>query len=495
MVSLLCLLGGLASTVANHIEEPPEIPREFRAAWVATVANIDCPSQKSLSTEKLTSVMFRILDTAVKLRLNAIIFQVRPSADALYASKLEPWSEYLSGTQGKAPSPFFDPLEFAVKEAHTRGLELHCWFNPYRAGHPIQTGPMASNHISNTNPTVVKKYGKYLWMDPGEKVVQEHSLAVIKDVVHRYDIDGVHIDDYFYPYPEGGKDFPDDPSYQNYVGKGGNLSRSDWRRSNVDHFVHSIYTTIKKEKPWVKFGISPFGIYRPGIPESIKAGIDQYAELYADCKKWLNEGWCDYFSPQLYWPISQKPQSYPVLLDWWISQNTMKRHIWPGLYTSRVGGDEGKTWNLKEVLDQIELTRTRKGASGVVHFSMKVFLDNNQQITSVLENGLYQERAIVPSSPWLSKTQPSTPKVQIVKDEQGKWVVNMKPDGKDPARFFAIRVLTDRWLMPRITSNDKVTLGLDAGVEPKEVSVCEIDRVGNVSKPCIVVVQAESIRQ
>jgi len=470
------------------LDTPPVMPREFRAAWVATVGNIDWPSQKGLSVDQMKSEMVKIMDTAQRLRLNALIFQIRPSADALYQSKLEPWSEYLTGVQGKAPEGGFDPLEFAVKEAHERGLELHCWFNPYRAGHPLQTGPMAPSHISRTHQSVVKKYGKFLWMDPGEPFVQKHSLDVIRDVVHRYDIDGVHIDDYFYPYPEGDKEFPDNPSYEKYRNGGGTLDRPNWRRDNVDHFVHSIYTTIKGEKPWVKFGISPFGIYRPGVPESIKAGIDQYSELYADCKKWLNEGWCDYFSPQLYWPIAQKAQSYPVLLDWWISQNMKGRHIWPGLYTSRVGGDEGKTWNLKEVLDQIEVTRKREGATGEVHFSMKVFVQNNQKIVDTLSTGLYSDRALVPASPWLGKDSPASPIVKVEKNNDGKWVVKIKQGSHHAVRFFAVRVLTDHWLMPRVTNRSNVVLGLDPNKEPTGVSVVAIDRVGNESEPTMVAI-------
>lgn len=491
MLPLLCLLPAMLWTPPQVDLIPPAMPREFRAAWVATVANIDWPSKQTLTPDQQRTEMLRILDTAVQLRLNAIVFQVRPSADAMYPSKLEPWSEYLTGLQGKGPMPPFDPLAFAVDEAHARGLELHCWFNPYRAGHPIQKGPMADSHISRTHPEVVRKYGKYLWMDPGEPLVQRHTLDVIRDVVHRYDIDGVHIDDYFYPYPEGGKDFPDDPSYNRYKDHGGKLDRADWRRDNVDRFVHSLYTTIKAEKPWVKFGISPFGIYRPGIPDSIKAGIDQYAELYADCKKWLNEGWCDYFSPQLYWPIAQKAQSFPVLLDWWISQNTKKRHIWPGLYTSRVGGDEGKTWSLQEILDEIELTRSRPGSTGVVHFSMKAFLDNKQDIVGSLTKGFYAERALVPASPWLGSGMPSLPSVEVAKNNDGKWVVSMKPGDKHTVRFFTLRVKTDRWLMPRVTSRDRIVLGLDPGTEPTAISVTSVDRIGNESEPRVIPLRAE----
>lgn len=461
--------------------EPPDIPREFRAAWVATVDNIDWPSSRTLSADQQKAEMIHILDTAVALKLNAIIFQVRPSCDALYASKLEPWSEYLTGRQGQAPSPAYDPLEFAVTEAHARGLELHCWFNPYRANHPAQKGPLAKSHIKNTHPNVVKQYGRYLWLDPGEPLVQKHTLAVIRDVVRRYDIDGVHIDDYFYPYPEKGQDFPDDPSYKRYVAHGGELNRNDWRRQNVDELVENLYDEIKAEKKWVKFGISPFGIYRPGYPSSIKAGVDQYAELYADCKKWLNEGWCDYLSPQLYWPIAQKAQSFPVLLDWWISENTKGRHIWPGLYTSRLSGEEGKPWNLKEILDEIGVRRQRSGSTGEVHFSMKVFLQNRQGVNAALASGLYLHRALVPASPWLGDGTPGKPRVNVRKTEDGKWVLELKPGDHRAVRFFTIRVKAGKWMEPRFTLDKELTLSLDAGVTPEVVSVTSVDRAGNQS--------------
>jgi len=483
MLPFLCGLTMLSRPGPTQGADAPEIPREFRAAWVATVDNIDWPSSRTLTVDQQKAEMLRLLDTAAALKLNAIVFQVRPSCDALYSSKLEPWSEYLTGLQGRAPTPNYDPLEFAVKEAHARGLELHCWFNPYRAGHPAQKGPLAKSHIKNSHPEIVKQYGRYLWLDPGEPLVQKHSLAVIRDVVHRYDIDGVHIDDYFYPYPEKGQDFPDGPSYKSYQNAGGQLNRNDWRRNNVDTFVQNLYRTIKSEKKWVKFGISPFGIYRPGFPESIKAGVDQYAELYADCKKWLNEGWCDYLSPQLYWPIAQKAQSYPVLLDWWISQNAKGRHIWPGLYTSRLGSEEGKTWPIKEVLDEIAVTRERPGATGEVHFSMKVFLDNRQNVLSVLGDGLYSHRSLVPASPWLGDDSPASPEVSAHKSDDGRWNLEIKPGDHKAVRFYTIRVKLGKWLEPRVTSNRSLTLSLDPGVTPDLISVTAIDRVGNQSQP------------
>lgn len=394
----------MLALLLSHLIAPdlPKAPREFRAVWVATVDNIDWPSKRTLTTDQQKTELIRILDKVVALNMNAVILQVRPSCDSLYDSKLEPWSEFLTNKQGQAPNPYYDPLKFAVDEAHKRGLELHAWFNPYRAKHPAMKGDLAPSHIRNTHPNLAKSYGRYLWLDPGEPEVQKRSLDVMLDVVKRYAIDGVHIDDYFYPYAERGADgktipFPDQDSYAKY-GKG--LSLSDWRRKNVDDFIQRLYAGIKRTKRSVKFGISPFGIYRPNVPEGIKAGVDQYEDLSADALKWFRNGWCDYFTPQLYWPIKQTPQSYPVLLKWWASQNAKGRHLWPGNFTGRVRTDDGN-WPPQEIVDQIEITRKTPGATGNVHFSMRVFMLNAQGLNDVLLAGPYKEKALIPASPWL----------------------------------------------------------------------------------------------
>jgi uncharacterized lipoprotein YddW (UPF0748 family) len=325
----------------------------------------------------------------------------------------------LTGQQGKPPDPYWDPLEFAVEEAHARGIELHAWLNPYRAKHFLATGPLASNHILYQDPQATKQYGRYLWLDPGEPATPKRTLDVILDVVKRYDLDGVHIDDYFYPYAETDANknkipFPDDDSFQAYLSRGGTLEKKDWRRKNVNDFVKNFYESVKKTKPWVKVGISPFGIARPNQPEGIKAGVDQYDDpLYADCRLWFAEGWCDYFTPQLYWPIESPGQPYGKLLDWWAEQNTKQRHLWPGNYTSRMLPGVG-TWKLEEVTNQITRTRKAKAASGNVHFSFKVFLKDEQSIVSKLSSGLYKSKALVPSMPWLGGKAPKKPKVRRV---------------------------------------------------------------------------------
>ncbi|MGE5498792.1 MAG: glycoside hydrolase family 10 protein [Syntrophothermus sp.] len=324
LLGVLILSATVSTNAANKKKEAEEIPsasRELRAAWVATVDNIDWPSKPGLSVDEQKKEAIAILDRLKELNMNAVIFQVRPQADALYKSDLEPWSYYLTGEQGKAPEPFYDPLEFWVSEAHARGIELHAWFNPYRANHPAMKCEISPKSIVKTKPECVRKLGKagYYWMDPSLQEVQNHSYSVIMDVVKRYDIDGVQFDDYFYPYSEynEGKDFPDDESYKAYTDKGGKLSRGDWRRDNVNKFVKRVYEGIKKVKASVLFGISPFGLYRPGYPASIPSGFDQYSTLYADAKLWFNRGWVDYYSTQLYWNISNMKVSFPIHFGWW----------------------------------------------------------------------------------------------------------------------------------------------------------------------------------
>lgn len=429
------------SIVTNN---PPALTREFRGVWVATVVNIDFPSKPGLTTEEQKTELIAILDRAATLKLNAIIFQVRTACDALYFSPYEPWSEYLTGEMGKAPKPFYDPLEFAVTEAHKRGIELHAWFNPYRAYHAKAISPISANHISKNQPELVKQYGKYLWLDPGEKAVQDYSLKVIMDVVHRYDIDGVHIDDYFYPYPQrlDNKliEFPDELSWQKYLSSAGKLNRADWRRENINTFVQRMYQSVKKEKAWVKVGISPFGVWQPGYPKTISnvdigGAFNAYEQIYADSRKWLKNGWLDYLSPQLYWKIEQTQQSYPVLLNWWLQENTKKRSIFPGIYTSRVG-----RWDAYEIVYQIKTTRGFSKESGNIHFSMKSLMENRGGITDLLAKDVYTQEALIPAFPWLNNTLPGKPELKFEQPKSGKVQFSWQPTGREKIQLWVLQI-------------------------------------------------------
>ena len=462
---------------------PPPAPREFRAAWVATVANIDWPSKPGLSAQAQRQEALAILDRARWTGLNALSLQVRPAADALYPSTLEPWTETLSGEQGRGPwhagEAAWDPLDFWVREAHRRALELHVWFNPYRARHSSAKSPPAAQHISSRLPSAVKHYGDQLWMDPGEPAAAAHSLAVVADVVRRYDVDGVHIDDYFYPYPvpagaaANGADmpFPDADSFARYQLGGGLLERDDWRRSNVDRFVQDLYATVHQAKPWVRVGISPFGLGKPERRPAGVAGFSQYDKLYADVEKWVQTGWLDYLAPQLYWPVLREGLPFEPLLDQWVAENTQQRHLWPGFFTSQLGK---AGWKSAEILQQIQLQRARGDkASGHIHFSMVALMQDRDGIATQLRSGAYAQAALVPATPWLEGLPLPAPHLK----REGPRVRIGAGAGVAAQRWAVWRRKDDHWHFAVQAVHDTLvdTTGADL------VAAAAVDRVGNLS--------------
>lgn len=453
--------------------------REFRGAWVASVWNGDWPSKTGLSVSEQQAELIEIIKKLQLLNFNALILQVRPEGDALYSSQLEPWSAWITGTQGKAPEPFYDPLEFAIAECHKRNIELHAWFNPYRAKTSIKGSPNVSPHIAITNPEVVYQWGNQLWMEPGAKAVQDRAYNVIIDVVRRYDIDGIHLDDYFYPYPIDGQSFPDNKTYAAYKSGGGTLSLEDWRRENVNQMVLRLYQGIKATKPQVKFGISPFGIYRPGQPPGI-AGLDAYNVLYADSKKWLTQGWVDYLAPQLYWRTDQPKQSYEALLKWWTEANTKQRHIYAG---NNIAQLDGKAWKYDEIDKQVKLTRNLAGnfSLGNIFYSMSSLNENRQDIFDNFQNSLYPQPALVPTMSWQNATPPAPPKDLQVSNRKLKW-----QDGDDqPVRSWTLyRQTGDTWILQRILSAGTTF----ATVQPGTYAVCAVDRLANESAGVVITV-------
>lgn len=474
----------IATSLSTANSEAPAAPREFRAAWVATVSNIDWPSRTDLTSEKQQVEIIAILDRAAELKLNAIILQVRPSADAIYPSTIEPWSEYLTGEQNKAPDPWYDPLQFWIEQAHARGIELHAWFNPYRAKTAVSKSVLSSKHISNTLPGAVKQYGDLLWMDPSEPTAMKQTMDVIRDVVRRYDVDGVHIDDYFYPYPiksDTGREqeFPDETNWSNYQKNGGTLSRSDWRRQNVNILVEAIHQGVHQEKSWVKFGVSPFGIGRPDRLPSGISGFSQYDKLYADVELWLAKGWLDYLAPQLYWAIEPPAQAFRVLHDYWLSQNPQSRHIWPGLYTSRIDSSD-KSWPADEILNQVDATR-KKSNSGQIHFSMAALMQNRKEIRQRLSAEKYQTAALIPASPWLAKSSVSAPELR--KSTGQSFIEIMKPDPTTNRQLAIWKRYGKQWIFSTQTiAQLRVDLAADPQFGPlQQVVISIIDRSGQES--------------
>ena len=474
-----------ASAAKQTPEPPPPAPllnREFRGLWVATKANIDWPSRPGLPVAQQQAELRNLIDTAARFNLNAVIFQVRPQADAFYASAREPWSEYLTGREGVAPVPFWDPLQFAIQEAHQRGLELHAWVNPFRVKAETARSPMATNHFARYQPNMVRSYGQHLWLDPGEFDARAHSYAVIMDIVERYDIDSLHMDDYFYPYPiKDGRGnlipFPDDSSWETHGRTAGFNNRGDWRRANIDRFVQDVHLGIQEAKPWVKFGVSPFGIWRPGHPPSVR-GLDAYDVLAADARKWLQNGWVDYLAPQLYWNIQAPQQSFPELLDWWVSQNIESRHIWPGISAARIGQDRNAT----EIARQIDVVRHQTGSTGYLVWSANALMGNKGGVTALLGQNNWKEPAIVPPSPWLGTNTPALADflagpVPGRPDIQIQWRLN---DTNSVARFALQTRFKREWKLEVLpaTASHRVFSRRPNQELPDEVRLTPIGRTG-----------------
>ncbi|MBS4063554.1 MAG: family 10 glycosylhydrolase [Chitinophagaceae bacterium] len=374
---------------------------EFRAAWIATVDNIDWPSKKGLPVDSQKAEFIRILDLHLQNGMNAIVMQIRPATDAFYPSPYEPWSEWLSGVQGKPPSPYYDPLQFMIEETHKRNMEFHAWCNPYRADFSIGKASIAPSHITRLHPQWFLDYGGKKYFDPGNKEAQEFVVDVIRDITERYDVDAIHFDDYFYPYRIAGKEFPDSLSYSLY-GKG--MNKDDWRRSNVDSIIYKLFTAIRKAKPHVQFGISPFGVWRNADKDprgsNTKAGQTNYDDLYADILLWLQKGWIDYVAPQLYWEMGHRAAPYEVLIDWW-SKHTYGKHCYIGLGIYRANGRD-VAWKDSTLLPrQIEMLRNTPNMHGMIFFSTKSFFNNPNGWNDSLRLNYFKEPAPLPQMNWL----------------------------------------------------------------------------------------------
>jgi uncharacterized lipoprotein YddW (UPF0748 family) len=419
LLLLLLLLGGSAcltptqaQTSPETEDAPPPPKRELRAMWIATVENIDWPNQRGETPDQYRREYRRLLDAGQKAGLNAVFVQIRPASDAFYKSELEPWSRWLTGTQGKAPADDQDPLPFLITEAHRRGMEFHAWFNPYRASMDSVTRRLAPNHPYRQHPEWFLRFTGKLLYNPGLPEVRDHITRVILDVVRRYDIDAVHFDDYFYPYPEAGHVLHDEAAFRTY--NPDSLKLGDWRRQNVDILIHDLHDSIQATKRWVKFGISPFGVWMnksKDFPQGsdTRAGQPSYSNLYADTRGWLEKGWIDYIVPQLYWSTNFRLCPYPVLVKWW-AENKFDRHLYIGHGTYRMfeSTRSDTTWrNPRELPRQIRLNRSYEGeVNGSVFFSAKSVMRNPLHTTDTLTQDLFRYPALVPAMPWKDALPP-----------------------------------------------------------------------------------------
>ncbi len=446
-------------------ESAPEPAREFRAAWVATVFNLDWPSRAGLSASQQKAELLSILNQASRMKLNAIILQVRPTADALYKSSLEPWSAWLSGP---GVNPGYDPLAFAIAEAHRRGIEVHAWFNPFRA--TVSGKAVGRGHISQRNPRLLLRAGSTTILNPGSSAAQEHVQRVIMDVVRRYDIDGVHLDDYFYPYPP------------NHNVADGRSPRQ--RRAAIDSFVSRLYGNVKAVKPWVRVGISPFGIWQPGYPSGVEAGVNAYEHLACDARKWLSKGWVDYLSPQLYWRCESE-QSFPALMRWWSSINT-RRPVWPGIASVRINSSEDPGRPASEIGRQIDYSRSlARQSSGQIYWSWRSLGSNRGGVQKQLA-ARYTGYALPPAMPWCGSTKPARPTLQVSQSSKGYTLVWQPTDNH--ARKWVVQARQDgRWrtLCVLYGSSRRVTIPASYAGRPDRFALRAISACGNSGTPAV----------
>ncbi len=386
---LLFCMSFSAITKSSKVKEKAKSKqqKEFRGVWVASVGNIDWPSKKGLSIEQQKREYLDILDNVEKWNMNAVVVQVKPTGDAFYPSKYSPWSEYLTGRQGVDPG--YDPLKFMVEEAHKRGIEFHAWFNPYRLTVSSDRKKLSSDSIVFSNPSWIAEYGGKLYLNPGVPGVDDYVVDSIMEVVKNYDIDAVHMDDYFYPYKVKNQEYPDNETYKKYGGKF--YSKEDWRRDNVNQLIEKLSKDMKKAKPNVKLGISPFGVWRNKSTDPVKgsdtrAGVQNYDDLYADILLWVDTGWIDYVVPQIYWHQGFNLADYDTLVNWWSSAVTgSKTDLYIGQAAYKV-----KEWkNSSELINQIDYNRSFPEVKGSIFFSYKSLLDNPKNVTNMLKEGPY----------------------------------------------------------------------------------------------------------
>jgi len=482
LVTAWCCSGRLSAG-----ELPPQPLREFRGVWITTVHNVDWPSRNGLPATEQQAELLRILDRCVDLRLNAVVLQVRSECDALYESDIEPWSPWLTGTMGKSPG--YDPLAFALREAHLRGLELHAWFNPFRAVNSAH-GRISKDHVSKTHASSTSRYGEKVWLDPALPFSRDRALRVIGDVLQRYDVDAIHLDDYFYPYPvkKGAeyRDFDDARSWSAYRQSGGKLPRADWRRRHVNDFVSSMHDLVRKTKPSCKFGISPFGIYRPGHPVQVKRSLDAYDQLYTDVRHWMHQGWLDYVAPQLYWETSDPQYGFAGLYQWWCQENVHNRHVWPGIAIYRIQ-TEGRT--AYDPVKQVKICRAAPPSdsgpipSGHLLFSVRNLMANHSNISGLLKSKVYTEPSLVPACPWLKESPEAlpvpSPTLEPAPTSGQPWIVRWTSTDSDQAaiRWWLVQTRAgSTWKTHRPVPASQSQLELPA--RPDQVSVRAVGRSG-----------------
>ncbi|MDR1809214.1 MAG: family 10 glycosylhydrolase [Prevotella sp.] len=493
-IAVLIIFGACGTKKPQRVVNLKYPKREFRGAWIHTVAQ---GQYKTMNPAQMKQYFITMLDGLHEAGINAVIFQVRPQADAFYHSEIEPWSHYLTGEQGKAPDGGFDPLTFMVQECHKRNIELHAWLNPYRVGAKSQQ--FAAGHIYQRHPERFVTYGKQLYFDPGVPENREHICRVVKDIVKRYDVDAIHMDDYFYPYPLAGEAFPDDASFGKYARKQGFSAnqRGDWRRNNVNLLIHEIKQTIVKNKSWVRFGISPFGIYRnrkstPDGSGSATNGLQNYDDLYADIKLWVKNGWIDYNIPQLYWEIGHRLADYTTLLNWWAANN-YEQPLYIGQDVKRtMDASTGSGDN--QLYEKMRLSRSLATINGNCFWPGYVVLENYKSVADELKREYHKYPALIPAYTHMHSKLPTdvqnlndayTPKAHYL-----EWTSNANARNPETAKYFVVyrfrdgqkADLNDARNIVAITREHRYVLPYEGGKAKYRYVITAVDAFHNESK-------------
>lgn len=484
---LLLMAGGVFAQVQTGSAYPK---REFRAAWIQSVNG----QFRGMPTEKLKQNLIGQLNSLQKAGINAIIFQVRPEADALYASRLEPWSRFLTGVQGKAPEPYWDPMQFMIDECHKRGMEFHAWINPYRTKTTLKS-ELAPNHVYNIHPEWFVTYGDQLYFDPALPESRRHICMVVSDIVSRYDVDAIHMDDYFYPYPIKGKDFPDDASFARFGG--GFSNKGDWRRSNVNVLIKKLHETIREIKPWVKFGVSPFGIYRNESSDPLGSktkGLQNYDDLYADVLLWAREGWIDYNIPQIYWHIGHPVADYETLVKWW-ARNTENRPLFIGQSVmNTVQNADPKNPSINQLPRKMALQRGYQTIGGSCQWPASAVVENAGKYRDALIAEYHKYPALPPVFDFMDNEAPAkVRKMKPVWTEDGYilfWTVPKYKEEMNRAVQYVVYRFNDKEKVNiddpshivAITRDNFYKLPYEDGKTKYRYVVTALDRLHNESK-------------
>ena len=482
------------------IKHKNTIPKtEFRAVWIATVANIDWPQRGGDPWEKQKEEYLRILDFYKDLNFNAVVVQIRTAGDAFYESNLSPWSRFLSGEEGIAPETDQNPLNWLIREAHIRGFEFHAWLNPYRATFDMNTEVLSESHDYFKHPDWMIKYGKKYYYNPGLPEVQKHMVSIIEEVVNQYDIDAIHFDDYFYPYTINNEVFNDSLAY--FSNNQAQLSLEDWRRSNIDTLVKQVHQVIKEQKPWVQFGISPFGVWKNIATDpkgsNTKAGQTTYEDLYADPILWMEKGWIDYLVPQIYWSLKLPVASHRILIDWW-AENHKNSNLYVGNGAYKVRNNSDKAWNkMKELPKQLQLARKTEAVQGNVFFSARSLMSGNEDVVKYIKNKLYSYRSFTPVSPLIIYEDQPLPELDIILDKDNYLKFTFKFASKEIIRFATIYNIKNSNKPPlckpeniigQIFMDNSNSFNLGKGLidQRKNIAVTFTDKFRKESKPIVI---------